>query len=130
INSRNAFSTAVAAAFVEEFRKGKGRSAGEWTYQNENELPGVARSLVLDNPVAVLLAAAAPDAPKLAQNLRQAGLAAKVPFLFAGEEATGRGGTKLPVPIDADFAGELYAATPFFIGAKGTRPEEFANKYQ
>ena len=129
-NSREAISVGVAAAFVEEFRKGKEHSATEWTYQEEKEAPASARSVVRDKPGAVLLAATARDTPQLIRELRKAGLDAKVPVLFAGPEATGQSGSMLPLPLDADFEGAAYVATLFSAGAKTARLDAFAQKYQ
>src|SRR5262249_22723623 len=81
VNARNEFCTAVAAAFVEAFRKEKG-VVKEWPYDKENELRDVARSIAADKPGVVVLAAAARDISKLAQELRQAGLDAKTPLFF------------------------------------------------
>ncbi len=129
-NSREAISAGVAAAFVEEFRKGKERSATEWTYQEDKEVPALAKSVVRDKPGAVLLAAAARDTPQLIRELRKAGLDAKVPVLFAGAEATGQSGSMLPLPLDVDFGGAAYLATPFSAGAKTARLDAFVQKYQ
>jgi len=130
-NSQSAIGVLVAAAFAEEYRKGKDRSVGEWTFQKdkEKELPDVARAIVREKAGAVLLAAEARDIPKIIPELRQAGLSPKVPILFAGEDATGQNGSKWPVPLDPDFAGEVYLATPFFAGAKVARLEEFSKEY-
>lgn len=130
INARNDFSTAVAAAFVETLRKEKGSIVKEWPYDKESELRDVARSIAADKPGAVVLAAAARDISKLVQELRQAGLDAKTPLFFGGEEATGRGGATVPLPLDPGFVGDIYLATVYFDGVKNARLDEFANKYR
>ncbi len=113
-------SAAVAQGFIKEFRKGEA-TVDEWTYQKEDDLPGLASKALGANPGAVLLAGRPSALLKLRSELR----GSKSALLFGGED-----GALSALRAESDKEGPLYLATAFVIDDSLPRVKEFVKTYQ
>jgi branched-chain amino acid transport system substrate-binding protein len=119
-DNRSALFTALADAFVKEFRKHGGR-VEEVSYKADSEFGDLAARVKKAPPAAIFVAGAAADLARLWPALRAAAPAA--PLLFAGEE----GGTSAVAADPAN--GPVYVASAF--AAEGLTPagQELSKRY-
>lgn len=122
---RRADSVALAETFAKEFRKIVGSPAVEFTFQKEDEFPGLARQVVAAQPRAVLVAGSADALPRLRAELHSAKLAAQVPLVFGGEEVSDKALT-----ADGDPDRPVYRATAYPAGDAVPTAREFGKTYQ
>ena len=123
VDSRNPVAGALAAAFVQQYRKTPRSTVQEWEYQNAEEFKERIGQLLKTQPGTVLVAGTWTDMLKVRADLHEA--KRTVPILFGGEDT----GATAMRSQDAEGA-EIYLATAFAIDGLSEKGRDFAERFQ
>lgn len=123
VDSRSAGNVARAAAFVESV--GKAATIRREEFASDEQLKGLVKTLLADEPQAICFAGNADDLEKPWAEKGRAILPSTVPILYAGEETY-----RLANLADRFAGNDLYWTTPFLAEQAPATAKNFIQKYQ